>query len=183
MNGGPHAGAQVGGAGMQVAKLLVEHELAARLGLDGVSNSLDAAGEPLEDAPDIATLLHGDDPELILLVYPDQEGLFVVVENAPALGPVALHAGSDEIFVTGDEEEVVVHELLSVLLVHAQQGKVPSGEITWQLLESVLHQVLNLQPLLLGDARGQAESVNASANTDPVNKHLVKATTLAGLVD
>ena len=85
--------AQVGGAGVDVAELGAEDKVLAALGLDRVSDGLDAAGEALEDALDVAALLHGDDPKLIFLIDPDQEGLGLVVENAPALGPVALHAG------------------------------------------------------------------------------------------
>ena len=71
--------------------------------------------------PDVTALLHGDDPELVLLVDPDEEGLGVVVEDAAALGPVALHAGGDEVLVARDEQEVVVDELQPHLLVHAEQ--------------------------------------------------------------
>ena len=71
MHGGPHACPEVGGAGVEISVLGVQHELLARLGLDGVANSFDAAGEPLKDTLDISTLLHGDDPQLILFVDPD----------------------------------------------------------------------------------------------------------------
>ena len=42
MDGGPHASAQVGGAGVDVAKLGGEHEVLAALSLYGVADSLDA---------------------------------------------------------------------------------------------------------------------------------------------
>ena len=83
VDGGPHAGAQVGGAGVDVSVLLGQSVVLARLGLDGLLDGLDAAGEALEDALDVAALLHGDDPELVLLVDPDEEGLLGVVEDAP----------------------------------------------------------------------------------------------------
>ena len=58
---------------------------------------LDGSGgtaEALEDGTDIGTRLHGDDTELILLVDPDEESLFSVVEDTTALGPVTVEAAS-----------------------------------------------------------------------------------------
>jgi len=164
---GPHASAQVGGAGVDVAELGGNLEVLARLGLDGVLDSLDASGQPLEDSLDVTALLHGDDSELILLVDPDQEGLGVVVENATALGPVALHAGHLEVGVAGHEEEVVIDQLLADLLVHASQGVVVAGQVAGELGEGTLHQVLNANALLLGDSGGQTESLDGATHTDP----------------
>merc|ERR1719458_800918 len=155
-DGGPHAGSEVGGAGVDVAKLLGKGEVLAGLSLDGV------------------TLLHGDDPHLVLLVHLQEEGLGLVVEDSTALGPVTLHAGNDEVAVTRDEEEMVVDQLLADLLVHASQGVVGTGEVTGQLGEGALQQALNSQPLVLGDARGQTEAINGTSNPDTggVDGHL-----------
>ena len=80
----------------------------------------------------------------------------------------------DEVAVTGDEQEVVVDQLLADLLIHASQGVVGSGEVTGQLGEGALQQALNTQPLLLGDARGQTEAINGTSNPDTggVDGHL-----------
>ena len=101
---------------MQVAVLGVKQELLARLGLDRVSHSIDSAGEPLEDSLHITSLLHGDDPELILLIDPDQEGFGSVVEDTTALRPLPLHAGGNQILVSRDKEEMVIHQLLADIL-------------------------------------------------------------------
>ena len=95
-DGGPHAGTKVGGAGVDVTELLGEGEVLARLSLDRVSHSLDATGKTGEDSLDVAALLHGDDPHLVLLVHPQEEGLSGIVEDSTALGPVTLHAGNLE---------------------------------------------------------------------------------------
>ena len=79
---GPHAGSQVGWAGVDVTILGVKHEVLSRLGLDAVPNSLDATSQTVEDSPDVSALLHGDDTELIFLVDPGEEGLVLVVEDA-----------------------------------------------------------------------------------------------------
>merc|ERR1711990_1002510 len=84
VDGGPHAGPQVGGAGVDVAVLLGQSVLLAGLGLDGLLDGGDTAGQASEDSLDVSALLHGDDAGLVLLVHPQQEGLGVVVEDSTA---------------------------------------------------------------------------------------------------
>jgi len=166
VDGGTHASAQVGGARVNVTELGGEQEVLARFSLDGVTDSLDASGETLEDSLDITSLLHGDNTELILLVDPDQEGLVGVVEDTTALGPVTLHTSDLQVGVTRHEEEVVVDELLADGLIHTSQGVVVTSQISFQLGESVLHEGLNINTLLLGDAGGKTESLDGTADTD-----------------
>ena len=61
---------------------------------------LDSPGKSLKDALHISALLHGDDPQLVLLVHPHEEGLLLVVVDAPALGPVPLHASGNQVLVS-----------------------------------------------------------------------------------
>ena len=82
-----------------------------------VLHSFDAPGEPLENALHVSALLHGDDPQLVLLVDPDQISLILVVEDPATLRPVSLHTGGLEILVAGHEEEMIIHQLLSDSLV------------------------------------------------------------------
>lgn len=124
-------------------------------------------GETLEDTLDITALLHGDDTELILLVDPDKEGLVLVVEDTTAFGPVALHTGNLQVGISRHEEEVIIDELLASSLVHASQWVVSTSQITFQLGESVLHEGLNIDTLLLGDTGGKAETLDGAADTDP----------------
>jgi len=167
VDGSPHAGAKVGGAGVDEAILGVKHEFLAGFSLDGVADSLDTTGKALEDTPDITTLLHGDDPELILLIDPDQEGLLGVVEDTTTFGPVALHTSYLKVAVTRHEEEVVIDELLADGFLHASQGVVVAREITGELSEGALHEVLNTNTLFLGDTGGETEGIDVAANTDP----------------
>jgi len=163
---GPHASTQVGGAGVDVAELLRELEVLARLSLDTVLDSLDATGQPLEDTLDITTLLHGDDTSLILLIDPDQEGLSLVVEDATALGPVTLHTSNSEISISRHEEEMIVDKLLSHVLSHAGEGVVGASEVTGQLGEGVLHEVLDTNALFLGDSRRQSKAVDGATHAN-----------------
>jgi len=171
---GAHASAQVGGAGVDITKLGGQEEVLARFGLDGIADGLDTPGEPFEDSLNIASLLHGDDPKLILLIDPDQEGLVLVVEDTTAFGPVALHTSDLQVGVTGHEKEMVIDELLADTLIHAGQGIVASGEVTLELGEGVLHEGLDVDTLLLGDSGGETESLDGTADTDPsrVNGHI-----------
>jgi len=167
VDGSPHAGAKVGRAGVDIAVFGIKHEFLAALSLDGVTDSLDTAGKTFEDAPDITAHLHRDDPELILLINPDEEGLFSVVEDTATFGPVALHTSNREVSITRHEEEVVIDELLADLLVHASQREVVTSEVTSELAEGALHEVFNTDALILGDAGGETESVNAATDADP----------------
>merc|ERR1719239_1994823 len=166
MNRCPHASAKVGGAGVDVAVLLIQTEVLARLLLDGLLDGLDTLGKPGEDLLHISSLLHGDDAELILLVDPDEEGLLPVVEDTTTLRPVTLHASNLQVPVSGNEEEVVVNKLLADLLVHASQRVVVSSKVRWEVLDGVDHQLLNSNSLVPGDSRGEAESIDGATNTD-----------------
>merc|ERR1712170_63329 len=166
VNGGAHASAQVGGARVNVAELFGQLEILAALGLDGVLDGLDTSSKAFEDLLDVAAGLHGDDAELIFLIDPDKESLGFVVEDTTALGPVALHTSDLQVRVTRHEQEVIVDQLLAGGFVHAGQGVVSTSQITGQLGESVLHQVLNAKTLFLGDAGGETESLDGAADAD-----------------
>merc|ERR1719186_17684 len=82
VDGGPHASSQVGGAGVDVSVLGVQHEVLSGLCFDTVFNCLDSTGKTVKDSPDISSHLHGDNTELIFLIDPGEEGLVLVVEDS-----------------------------------------------------------------------------------------------------
>merc|ERR1719249_89647 len=131
---GPHTSTKVGGAGVDVAVLLIKTEVLTRLSLNRVLDSLDALGQPAEHFPNVSSLLHGDDAELILLVDPDEERLLGVVEDSTTLGPVTLHTSNSQVPVSRHKEEVVIDQLLADLLVHASQRVVVSGKVRGEAL-------------------------------------------------
>jgi len=90
VHGSAQSSSQVSGARGDVTAVLVVRELADRLDVGG------CAAEALEDGVDICSLLHGDDTELILFVYPHKESLVIVVEDTTASGPVAVAATAFE---------------------------------------------------------------------------------------
>ena len=48
--------------------------------------------ESREDGSDISSLLHRDNSKLVLFIDPDEECLFIVVENTSSLWPVSVKA-------------------------------------------------------------------------------------------
>jgi len=166
VDGSSHASSKIGWAGVDVSVLLGESVVLARLGLDGISDSLDSTGKTSEDSLDVSSLLHGDDTGLILLIDPHKEGLGVIVEDSTALGPVTLHTSNSQVSVSADEEEVVINELLSDSLIHTSEWVVLASKISIESLKGRGHHLLDVNSLLLGDSGGETESINITSNTD-----------------
>merc|ERR1719342_1992119 len=161
-----HARSKVRWAGMDVSIPFVQHEIMTRFLLDGILDSLDTSCQSVKHLLDVASLLHGNDSQLILFVDPGQEGLVLVVEDASALRPVSLHTSNLEIWVTRHEEEVIINQLLPHLLAHSSKRKVGTSKVTLEVGKSLLHQVLDVNSLLLGDSGRETESVDVATNTD-----------------
>lgn len=56
----------------------------------------ESIAESGEDFLHVASFLHGDDPGVVLLIDPDQEGLEMVVPDAPSIWPVSGHPRSQQ---------------------------------------------------------------------------------------
>lgn len=98
---------------------------------------LQASTEPLEDLLHVASLLHGNDTQMILLIHPHKEGLVVVVPDSSCVGPVAGHAGSQQQWGHGlVKQEVISNELLLFLVSHVYQRVVLALELTIQAVKS-----------------------------------------------
>jgi len=74
--------------------------------------------ESAEHSSDISSLLHRDDSELILLVDPDKESLFFVMENTSASWPVSVETTGLKESVSFLEEEVIGDQLGLLLFGH-----------------------------------------------------------------
>jgi len=164
-DGGPHSSPQVSGTGVDETILLRQGKVLATLFLYRFTHSLDTSDKASKDTLDVTTLLHGDDPHLILLIDPEQESLLLVVEDATSLRPITLHTSNSKVPVSRHEEEVIIHQLLANLLIHPSKRVVCTGQVTSQLSKSILHQVLNTQTLILGNSRRQTKSINGSSNS------------------
>ena len=61
---------------------------------------------------------------------------------------------------------MVIDQLLPHSLVHTSERVVLASQVSGQLGQSVGHQLLHVNPLLLGNSGGETESVNVATNTD-----------------
>ena len=71
-----------------------------------------------EDGTDISTLLHRNNSKLILLVYPDEEGLLVVMEDASSIWPVTVEVAGLKESISLLEKEVIFNQLTSLAFSH-----------------------------------------------------------------
>ena len=93
-DGSSHSSPQVSRTGVDEAVLLRQSEVLSTLFLYRFTHSLDTSDKTRKDTLDVTALLHGDDPHLILLIDPEQEGLLLVVEDTTSLRPVTLHTSN-----------------------------------------------------------------------------------------
>merc|ERR1719391_1438810 len=166
MNRSSHARSKVSWAGGDVSLPFVQHEIVTRFLLDRILHRLDTSCQSVKHLLDISALLHGDNPQLVLFVDPGQEGLVLVVENSTTFRPVPLHASNLEVWITRHKEEMIINQLLSDLLAHSSEREVRSGEVSFEVCKCLLHQVLNINSLLLGDSGRKSESIDIAADTN-----------------
>ena len=74
--------------------------------------------ESTENSSNVSSLLHWNDSELILLVDPDQECLFLVVENTSASWPVSVETTGLQESIPFLEEEVIGNQLSLLFFGH-----------------------------------------------------------------
>merc|ERR1711931_511874 len=166
------AGSQVGGAGEHVSQMLVPHEAVVVL-LEDLLNLQQAGAEASEHLLHVASLLHGDDTETILLIHPDEEGLLVVVPDASAVGPVTGHSGAGQQGRHGlVKQEVVVDQLILLGVSHGLQGVVLSLELTLQGGKSLNGQLLDSSALATAGVGGKGVSLDAAASTHTAGQHV-----------
>jgi len=166
VDAGTETSAQVGGAGQDVAEMLVPHVRVAALLHQGLDLG-QALAEATEHSLDITTLLHGDNAEMVLLVDPDEEGLGVVVPDATSIGPVAGHAGAGEERRDGlVEEEVVVDKLVLLGVSHLGKGVVLTLELTLEAGKGIDGDLLNGTALATSAVGREGNSLDGAAGTD-----------------
>jgi hypothetical protein len=133
VDGGAETGTTVGGAGGDVAEMVIVLEIHR---IFDVPSSGNKALENLEKG---GALLHRNDAEMVFLVYPHEEGLVLVVVNTTVLGPVAVQVASFEEAVSLLEQEMVFNELLLCFLVHLVKAVVSSFKLTFERGECLLN--------------------------------------------
>ena len=58
-----------------------------------ISRFLAYIDQTLVDGGEIPSLLHGDEPEMVLLIHPAKEGLVIVEEDSSTDRPIVIPAG------------------------------------------------------------------------------------------
>ena len=115
MNRSSKSSSEIGWARCDITKMIIVSELSLCLDLSS-SNS-----ESAENSSDISSLLHGDNSKLILLVDPDQECLFLVVENTSTSWPVSVETTGFQESVSFLEQEVISNQLSLFFFGHGGQ--------------------------------------------------------------
>lgn len=138
---------------------------------------LDGAGtcdESLEDCEKTGSLLHRNNAKLVLLISPDEESLFLVMENTSARGPVVVQAASLQESVSFLEQEVISNQLVLNCRVHAFNRVVCTFEVTCQTLKRFCDLFLKFKAICFGDSRAKVISsdVSCDSNSGALDKHL-----------
>ena len=89
---------------------------------------------------------------MILLIDPDEESLFVVVEDTSAFGPVSVKTASVKEPVSFLEEEVIVNQLLLLCWSHGTKGIECASELTFEGVASLDYLLFDLISLLSSDS-------------------------------
>ena len=71
-------------------------------------------GKSSENSSDVSTILHRDNSELILFIYPNKESLVMVMEDSSALWPVSIQTASIKESIAFFEKEMIFNELISL---------------------------------------------------------------------
>jgi hypothetical protein len=140
--------------------MLVLSELAVFL------DSLCSSAKSIKDLFDTSTLLHRDDSELILLIYPDKERLGIVVENTTTRRPITVKIASEKEPVSFFEKEVVINELLLNCRVHAFERVEFTLEISVEIFSSFNNGFHDLESLCLANTWTKRIICEVSTNTD-----------------
>lgn len=126
-------------------------------------NSLD---QPLVDFSQVTSLLHGDQPKMIFLVYPAQEGLVIVEVDTSAGGPIIVTTGGLQESIRIVEEEMISSQLPLGVSGHSSKRMVLTGQFTLKGLKSLNGDFLHVDTVLLVDDGREAIASVAPANTD-----------------
>jgi hypothetical protein len=105
-----------------------------------------------------------------------EEGLLLVVEDAATLCTVLLHAGSNQVLVPGNKEEVIVRELLSDHLFHPGERKASPARSSFKLTKAFLTK-FSTSPSKISPEPEQLEIIeqeifSLNLYCHPIDKHL-----------
>merc|ERR1711973_631460 len=82
------------------------------------------------------------------------------------LRPIPLHTSNLEVRITRHKKEMIINQLLSDLLTHSSEREVRSSKVSLEVCKCLLHQVLNINSLLLSDSGGKSKTIDIPSDTD-----------------
>jgi len=160
MNRSSKGSTKVSRARGNVSKMLILSELAI------LFDSLGSSAKSIKDLFDSSTLLHRDDSELILFIYPDKESLGIIVEDTTSGRPITVKIASLEEPVSFLEKEVIINELLLIFSIHAFKRVEFTFEIFVEIFGSFDNGFHDLESLFLGNTWTKRIVLEVSTNTD-----------------
>ena len=111
----PNGGSQISGAKCKESQSVVVRKFQL------FSQGINGPDQSPVNLAHVSALLHGDDPQVILLGAPNQKGLVLVEEDSPALGPIPVGVGSGQESVALLEQEVLIDESPLLVRIHPVQ--------------------------------------------------------------
>merc|ERR1711884_116665 len=82
-----------------------------------------------------------DNSELIFFINPNKESFLSIVKDSSTFWPITFHTSSNQIFVSGHKQEMIINQLLTIGFFHTQT-------------------------LVTGNTRRQSKSFNTTPDTD-----------------
>ena len=83
--------------------------------LRNLLNFFEGTVKSIENLPNVGSWLHRDDSELILLIDPSKECLFIIVIDTSVLWPVPIQSTGIKEPISFLKEEVILNQLFSIL--------------------------------------------------------------------
>ena len=142
MDWGSQGSAEVRRAWCDVAELGIVRESRNSLYLSG------SRSQSPKYSSDVSTILHWDNPELILFINPNKESLIVIVEDSSALWPVSIQATSIKESISFLKEEMISNQLIPLIFSKWVEGVILSSKFTSKAIASQNDLLFNRVSLL-----------------------------------
>ena len=103
---------------------------------------------------------------MVFFVYPNKEGFLIVMEDTSSLGPISVEAACLQESVPFLEKEMILDQLLLLLRLHVSKRIILSSKFTLETVTCLDDLLLNLVPLIFGDAWSKWEISEVTTDAD-----------------
>jgi hypothetical protein len=118
--------------------------------LGNLLNFGESSVESFENLSNVRSWLHRDDSELILLINPCKESLFIIVIDTSVLRPVPIQSTCIKEPVSLLEEEMILNQLFPILLRQGVERVILTFQLTFKFGKSLSDFCFDLSPLFGG---------------------------------